>query len=244
MEYNPYGLAALWTQGDIVTKSIAITLLVMSVVSWYVIATRTWQLVRLRRLARTAGDFWHATSFADGLHYLSGGPAENPFRALAEEARGAVDHHRGNQADLHGQIGLNDWLTACLRSAIDEAAERIQSGLPILASIGATAPFVGLLGTVWGIYHALIGIGIAGQAEIGKIAGPVGESLIMTALGLFVAIPAVLGYNALARGNKAVLGKLNRFAQSLHAYFVTGAPVRKSNDRPTPTTVAAASGEH
>jgi biopolymer transport protein ExbB len=232
MEHNPYGIAALWAQGDFLIRTIAVILLAMSVTSWYVIATRALQLVRLRRQARAAADFWHATSFGEGLHVLADGRADNPFRHLAEEAMQAVDHHRGNQADLHGHLSLSDWLTSCLRGAIDEAAERIQAGLPILASIGSTAPFIGLLGTVWGIYHALVSIGVAGQADIGRIAGPVGEALIMTAFGLFVAIPAVLGYNALVRGNKAVLGRLNRFAHSLHAYFVTGAPVRKNGDKP------------
>jgi biopolymer transport protein ExbB len=122
-------------------------------------------------------------------------------------------------------MGVSDWLTRSLRNSIDESTARLQSGLAVLASVGSTAPFVGLFGTVWGIYHALITISSAGQASIDKVAGPIGEALIMTALGLAVAIPAVLGYNALVRGNKSVLMKLNRFAHDLHAYFVTGARV-------------------
>jgi biopolymer transport protein ExbB len=120
---------------------------------------------------------------------------------------------------------VSDWITRTLRNSIDDSTARLQSGLAILASVGSTAPFVGLFGTVWGIYHALVGIGASGVATIDKVAGPVGEALIMTALGLAVAIPAVLGYNALVRGNKGILTKLNRFAHDLHAYFVTGARV-------------------
>jgi len=126
---------------------------------------------------------------------------------------------------LHDSLDVSDWVTRCLRNAMDEFTATLQSGLAILASVGATAPFVGLFGTVWGIYHALLSIGLSGQSTIDKVAGPVGEALIMTALGLAVAIPAVLGYNALVRGNKYILSKLNSFAHDLHAYFVTGARV-------------------
>ena len=231
MPSNPYGLAALLGNGDVVTKTVATLLLLMSIASWYVIVTRSWRVLRLRRAARTAGDFWHAQSYAEGLHLLDGEAEHNPFRHLAEEGRAAVDHHVTNKRDLHGQVNLAEWLIESLRGAIDESSERLQSGLPLLASVGATAPFVGLFGTVWGIYHALVGIGVAGQAEIGQVAGPVGEALIMTACGLAVAIPAVLAYNSLMRANKTLLGKLNRFARQLHAYFLTGAPVARNNGK-------------
>lgn len=146
---------------------------------------------------------------------------------MALEGHSAVNHHTSNKEDLHGQLTLADWLTESLRGAIDESAERMQGGLSILASVGSIAPFVGLFGTVWGIYHALVGIGISGQAGIDKVAGPVGEALIMTAFGLAVAIPAVLGYNTLTRSNKGLIGKLHRFARQLHAYFLTGWPISK-----------------
>jgi biopolymer transport protein ExbB len=129
------------------------------------------------------------------------------------------------QPELHESFDFSDWVTRSLRNSVDDSTARMQSGLAILASAGSTAPFVGLFGTVWGIYHALMAIGMAGQATIDKVAGPIGEALIMTALGLAVAIPAVLGYNALVRANKKVIAKLNRFAHDLHAYFVTGARV-------------------
>lgn len=225
---NPYGIEALWHQGDLVIKGVALLLLLMSIASWYVIAVRSWGLFKLRKPSRNLADFWHAQSFAEGLHILGNSHQHNPFRHLAEEGQAALDHHTNHKTDLHGHLPLADWLTACLRGSIDESAERLQRGLAILASVGSTAPFVGLFGTVWGIYHALVGIGVSGSASIDKVAGPVGEALIMTAFGLAVAIPAVLGYNALTRGNKGILSKLNRFAHQLHAYLITGAPPANS----------------
>jgi len=221
---NPYGIAALWIQGDGVIRAVALLLLLMSIISWYIIATRTWRVMKLRRTARAMGGFWHEHTFNDGMKVIGGKEADNPFTHLALEGQAAVEHHKSNKNDLHGQLSLAEWVTDCLRGAIDDTSERMQSGLYILASVGSTAPFVGLFGTVWGIYHALVGIGVSGQASIDKVAGPVGEALIMTAFGLAVAIPAVLGYNALMRANKGLIGKLNRFARQLHAYFLTGSP--------------------
>lgn len=238
MQHNPYGISSLWLQGDAVTRTIAILLLLMSLVSWHVLLTRAWQLLQLRRQARAAQAFWHAHSFDEGLQALLAQGRDNPFLRLAEEGRHAAEHHRTHQGDLHGHLPLSDWISDCLRSGLDSAAERMQRGLPVLASVGATAPFVGLFGTVWGIYHALTAIGVAGQASIAQVAGPVGEALIMTAFGLAVAIPAVLGFNALARGNRAVVGRLNQFAHNLHAYFVTGAPVLDRHTRPQLVAVA------
>ena len=224
MQDNPYGIEALWAQGDFVIKSVAVILLVMSIATWVVIILRAWRLQQLRKRVHALNDFWHTQSFTEGLHLLGAADHHNHFRRLAEEGQAALEHHQSCKTDLHGSLPLSDWLTNCLRGAIDDSAERMQKGLSILASVGATAPFIGLFGTVWGIYHALINIGTSGQAGIDQVAGPVGEALVMTAFGLGVAIPAVLGYNALVRGNKGVLGKLNRFAHQLHAYFLTGAP--------------------
>jgi len=221
---SQFGLANVWSQGDIVTKSVAVLLLVMSLASWMVIIIKSLDLIKFKKIARAAEDFWHSEDFAAGLTKLGADPT-NPFRQLALEGREATLHHRNTKAHLHDALDVSDWVTRTLRNAIDEFTAKLQSGLAILASVGSTAPFVGLFGTVWGIYHALLSIGAAGQATIDKVAGPIGESLIMTALGLAVAIPAVLGYNALVRGNKGVLQKLNRFAHDLHAYFVTGARV-------------------
>ena len=217
---NDFGLLNLWNQGDLVTKGVALLLLGMSIASWMVIIVKALDLRRYARQSRQIESFWHAADFADGLNKLGTDPA-NPFRALALEGREAAAHHNA-QPQLHDSLDASEWLTRTLRNSIDESTARLQSGLAVLASVGSTAPFVGLFGTVWGIYHALIAISAAGQATIDKVAGPIGEALIMTALGLAVAIPAVLGYNALVRGNKSILQKLNRFAHDLHAYFVTG----------------------
>jgi biopolymer transport protein ExbB len=228
---NPtFGLSQLWSQGDWVTRFVALLLLVMSLASWMVIITKALAIRRAAAQAKAVESFWHGSDLADGLNKL-GSEADNPFRQLAIEGREAAAHHRAQStrtAQLHDTMDISDWITRCLRNSIDESTSRLQSGLAILASVGSTAPFVGLFGTVWGIYHALLAIGMAGQASIDKVAGPIGEALIMTALGLAVAIPAVLGYNALVRGNKGVTAKLNRFAHDLHAYYVTGARVGNS----------------
>lgn len=218
-----FGLMHLWTQGDVVTKAVAVLLLGMSLASWMVIVIKALDLRRYARQSRSIESFWHSADFADGLNKL-GSDAANPYRLLALEGREAAAHHNA-QPQLHDSLDASEWLTRSLRNSIDEATARLQAGLAVLASVGSTAPFIGLFGTVWGIYHALIAISTAGSATIDKVAGPVGEALVMTALGLAVAIPAVLGYNALVRGNKATLSKLNRFAHDLHSYFVTGARV-------------------
>jgi biopolymer transport protein ExbB len=241
--------AQLWTQGDAVSKTVAALLLLMSLASWSVIVFKTLELWRHKRLAQRSEGFWHSSEFGLGLQRL-GSEQANPFFELAIEGREAVAHHRQTTSPnaptalasesrstngqgptplshphLHDTLDLSDWVTRCLRNAIDASSARMQSGLGLLASVGSTAPFVGLFGTVWGIYHALLGIGRSGQASIDQVAGPIGEALVMTALGLAVAIPAVLGYNALVRGQKLVNSKLHRFAHDLHAYFVTGARV-------------------
>ncbi|RYY75602.1 MAG: MotA/TolQ/ExbB proton channel family protein [Gammaproteobacteria bacterium] len=225
---SPYGISSIWLQGDAIIKTVAIILMLMSISSWFVIVLRTWGLLRLRSANHALSDFWHAQSFAEGLHVLGTDRNENPYRHLAEEGQSALDHHQNHKTDLHGNLPLADWLTACLKDSIDHSTDKLQRGLALLASVGSTAPFVGLFGTVWGIYHALVSIGLNGSASIDKIAGPVGEALIMTAFGLIVAIPAVLGYNALNRGNRTITSKLNRFAHQLHAYFLTGAPPASS----------------
>ena len=218
-----FGLAHVWAQGDIVTKSLALLLLAMSLASWMVIITKALDVIQHKRHAQAAKKFWHAEDFNAGLHVLGDDPA-NPFHQLATSGREAAAHRQA-KTHLHESLDVSDWVTRSLRNSIDDTTARLQSGLAVLASVGSTAPFVGLFGTVWGIYHALLGIGSAGQATIDQVAGPVGEALIMTALGLAVAIPAVLGYNALVRGNKAILHQLNSFAHDLHAYFVTGARI-------------------
>jgi biopolymer transport protein ExbB len=223
-----FGLVNVWAQGDGVTRSVLLVLLTMSLASWLVILFRLLDLRRLAAQARATETFWHTKDFAAGVQAL-GTEQDNPFLALALEGQKAAAHLQPSAAnkppELHESFDFSDWVTRSLRNSVDDSTARMQSGLAILASAGSTAPFVGLFGTVWGIYHALMAIGLAGQATIDKVAGPIGEALIMTALGLAVAIPAVLGYNALVRANKKVIAKLNRFAHDLHAYFVTGARV-------------------
>nr|WP_314625396.1 MotA/TolQ/ExbB proton channel family protein [uncultured Noviherbaspirillum sp.] len=220
MEGNPYGLESLWLQGDIVIRSVAVLLLLLSVASWYVIVTKTMQILRYRRASIVAGrQFWDASNVQEGVDGLGN---NNPFADLAKAGVEAMHHHSAHQGHLHDQLSVSDWVTLSLRQSIDESSGKLQAGMAVLASVGSTAPFVGLFGTVWGIYHALVSIGTSGQAGIDKVAGPVGEALIMTALGLAVAIPATFGYNALVRGNKTTLARLNKFGFDLHALFVTG----------------------
>ena len=226
---SQFGLFHVWSQGDWVTRAVFIALIGMSLLSWIVILIKALDVMRAKRLASKVESFWHSTDMAEGLNRL-GASDGNPFRELAIEGREAAAHHRATQAQLHDSLDVSDWISRALRNSIDNTTSKLQAGLAILASIGSTAPFVGLFGTVWGIYHALMSIGAAGQATIDRVAGPIGEALIMTALGLAVAIPAVLGYNALVRGNKHILAKLGRFAHDLHAYYVTGSRV---NSAPT-----------
>ena len=226
------GLVAVWQQGDAVTRAIVLLLLLMSLSTWLVLLHKTMQLLRIRQWAARVDAFWNAADPGSDPATLGTEP-DNPFRRLADQAAWAVRHHGATASQLQDRLNLSDWLQRSLRAGVDDTTTRLQAGLAVLASVGSTAPFVGLFGTVWGIYHALVGIGAAGQATIDQVAGPIGEALIMTALGLAVAIPAVLGYNALVRGNKAVIARLNRLAYDLHAYWVTGARVPRAGNGAT-----------
>lgn len=221
-----YELSHFWHQGDAVMKMVTVLLLLMSIVSWVLIFYKSWRYWQVRAQARSVGDvFWHSKNFAEGLNHLGAHGQSNAFRNLALDGLRAVEHHAESRDDLHGALSITEWLTSCLRRSMDNASMFLQSGLPILASIGSTAPFIGLFGTVWGIYHALLKIGDTGQVGMAQISGPVGEALIMTAFGLAVAIPAVLGYNTLIRQHKFILTQLNNFSHDLHAYFITGSRV-------------------
>lgn len=220
-----FGLDHLWANADGIQRAVAVLLLVMSVASWYVIVLKSWGLARLQRFASAARSaFWQSRSLPEAINAL-GEEQDNPFRALVRAGADCAQHHQHNAQTLGDQMGRGEWIASGLRASIDETASKMQSGMSVLASVSSTAPFVGLFGTVWGIYHALVKIGAEGQASLDKVAGPVGEALIMTALGLAVAIPAALGYNALVRGNKSIMAKLNRFGYDLHAYFLTGSRV-------------------
>ncbi|HET7547457.1 MAG TPA: MotA/TolQ/ExbB proton channel family protein [Usitatibacter sp.] len=228
---NPYGLEALWKGGDFVSRGTLIILVLMSMGSWYIMFVKVYEQSKLFRQARAAqGTFFQAGSVNDGAAQLKDGTA---YRYIADSGIKANQHHTGK---LLEQVDLNTWVTMSIQRAVDNVASRLQDGLAFLATVGSTAPFVGLFGTVWGIYHALTAIGIAGQASIDKVAGPVGEALIMTAFGLAVAVPAVLGYNWLVRRNKVALEQLRAFGADLHMVLISGGV----KPRPAAAPVAAA----
>jgi biopolymer transport protein ExbB len=214
---NPYGLEALWKQGDFVSRGTLITLIIMSIGSWYIGIVKLIEQARVMKDAREANDkFWKAKALKDGVLALR---EDSAFRFIAEEGAIAVQDY---SAMPKQQLDLNAWVAMSLDRATDVINNRLQTGLAFLATVGSTAPFVGLFGTVWGIYHALTAIGIAGQASIDKVAGPVGEALIMTALGLAVAVPAVLGYNWLVRRNRVAMEHVRRFGGSVHMTLLGG----------------------
>jgi biopolymer transport protein ExbB len=214
---NPYGLEALWKQGDFVARGTLVIMIIMSMGSWYIIFTKLFEQRKLLKSARAAGaNFWKSGSVKKGLESLDEGSA---FRFIAEEALKADEHHEGSLVE---QIDRHTWITMSVTRAVENIGSRLQDGLAFLATVGSTAPFVGLFGTVWGIYHALTAIGIAGQASIDKVAGPVGEALIMTAFGLAVAVPAVMGYNWLIRRNKMVMERVRAFSGDLHNVLLSG----------------------
>lgn len=223
---NPYGLDALWKGGDIVAKGTLAILVIMSAGSWFVIFTKLYEQTKLGRQSKKANEtFWSAGGVEQAIATLD--PA-SAFHYIAKSGAEATAHHRG----LLGYIDLNDWIQLSIHRSIENVQSRLQDGLAFLGTVGSTAPFVGLFGTVWGIYHALTAIGIAGQASIDKVAGPVGESLIMTAIGLAVAVPAVLGYNWLVRRNKSALEEVRAFGNELHAVLLGAVAARVSEGAP------------
>tara|TARA_R110002049_G_scaffold17416_2_gene67774 strand:- start:623 stop:1390 length:768 start_codon:yes stop_codon:yes gene_type:complete len=240
---DSFGLAHLWVQSDLVIKLVAFTLVVMSVASWYLIAVRVLRQLRARRQDDAVESFWRAASLDEGLARLSRGAPDSPFEALARQGMAASEHLRRHTAadTLGGTLDGDEFLTRAMRKSIALSTAKLESGLTVLASIGSTAPFVGLFGTVWGIYGALIGISASGSATLDAVAGPVGEALIMTAFGLFVAIPAVLAYNAFNRANRLELSELDAFAHDLHAWFCTGS--RVASGAPTVRDTRSAPGD-
>ena len=215
---NPYGLEALWSQGDFVARGTLIIMIIMSMGSWYIMFTKLWEQHKLFKAANQVadGNFWKAGSVAKGAAALEEGSA---FRFIAESGVKADEHHEGT---LTEQIDRHTWIGMSVQRATENINSRLQDGLAFLATVGSTAPFVGLFGTVWGIYHALTAIGIAGQASIDKVAGPVGEALIMTAFGLAVAVPAVMGYNWMIRRNKSVMERVRAFSADVHNVLLAG----------------------
>ncbi|MBC7434938.1 MAG: MotA/TolQ/ExbB proton channel family protein [Bdellovibrionales bacterium] len=217
---NPYGLRALWEQGDYVAKITLVLLMIMSIGSWYVLISKLIEQARLSGQAKEAQKaFWKADTVRQGADTLH---KQSPFRFIAESALEATRKHDG----LIGQVDLNTWVTQSIERAVATVQSRTQDGLAVLATVGSTAPFVGLFGTVWGIYNALVKIGSSGQASIDKVAGPVGEALIMTAIGLAVAVPAVMGYNWLVRRNKVGMDTVRAFGSDLHTVLLAASARR------------------
>lgn len=237
-----FSLAEFWSHGDDISHFVALILIAMSVLTWTVILIKWIEHGKQKKFSKRVEIFWHSSSFTLGLKAL-GCRTDNVFFMLAHDGIQAVQHlERSTPQDgtlgtlsteiqLHDQLDMSDWVTRALRNSIENSLAKLQTGLTFLASIGSTAPFIGLLGTVWGIYHALARIGTSGQTSIDQVAGPIGEALLMTALGLAVAIPAVLAYNALVRTNKIIASALNRFGYDLHAYLVTGSRVDRKHFR-------------
>ena len=214
---NPFGPQAVW-DGGFVPRATIIILSLMSMGSWYIIITKLIDQSKIMRQSKeTSAKFWKASSIAAGSASLKEG---SPFRFIAETGTKATQHHDGA---LLEQIDLSTWVTMSIQRAVEKVQSRLQDGLSFLATVGSTAPFIGLFGTVWGIYGALTNIGMTGNASIDKVAGPVGEALIMTAFGLFVAVPAVLGYNWLVRRNKTAMEDVRSFSADVHSVLISGA---------------------
>ena len=214
---NPFGIQAVW-EGGIVSRGTLIILAIMSMGSWYIIVTKLLDQMKIFKQSKeTNQKFWKAPSIAAGSAQLTDG---SPFRFIAETGTKATQHHDGA---LLEQIDLSSWVTMQIQRAVDKVQSRLTDGLSFLATVGSTSPFIGLFGTVWGIYNALTNIGMTGNASIDKVAGPVGEALIMTAFGLFVAVPAVLGYNWLVRRNKTAMEDVRSFSADVHSVLISGA---------------------
>jgi biopolymer transport protein ExbB len=218
---NPYGLKAMWQHGDAVAKGVLILLVIMSMGTWYIMFTKFYEQSKLLRDAKkTNQKFWEAPSVQQGIDGLK---KDGAFHFIATQGSEATKHHGG----LLQHVDLNSWVTMSIQRAIENVQNRLQDGLAFLATVGSTAPFIGLFGTVWGILNALTAIGVAGQASIDKVAGPVGEALIMTAIGLAVAVPAVLGYNWLVRRNKRAMEQVRAFGLDLHSVLM-GSTAKKA----------------
>lgn len=213
---SQFGLKELWEQGDVIARGTLIILVIMSAATWYVLVTKLIQQQSLLSQAKATRKFWDSKDLSEGLKAYKEGSA---FRAVAEEGILAAKHHAARTGE---KVDLSDWVAHQLQRTVEQVSGQLQTGLSTLATVGSCSPFVGLFGTVWGIYNALIAIGITGQASIDKVAGPVGEALIMTAIGLGVAVPAVLAYNWLVRRNKVIVESLRKFAGDIHANLAMG----------------------
>jgi biopolymer transport protein ExbB len=230
------GLVHFWQQGDLVTHATAILLLLLSIGSWALIVGRFARQLRINLACDRAPEaFWQARNLNDALAAIDAADRTGLFAGMARAGAHARDSY-DSESGLGAGVSLSEALTRSLRNRMLAAQASLETGLTFLASVGSTAPFIGLFGTVWGIYHALIALSGSTSVVLDKVAGPVGEALIMTAAGLFVAIPAVLAYNALTRANRLVMAQLDGFAHDLHAWFATGARRPASADSSATTT--------
>ncbi|NYT86769.1 MotA/TolQ/ExbB proton channel family protein [Pollutimonas harenae] len=239
------GMLHFISQSDIVGKTLFGILVLMSVVSWYLICVKSFMNMRVQlRSNKFLREFWAASSLEQVENEIATHGASEPFAHLASHAIHARNHHAKYGAlKLEEKGSTSAFITRTIRKVIDEETARLENGLTVLASIGSTAPFVGLFGTVWGVYHALIGIGLSDGVTVNRIAGPVGEALIMTGLGLAVAIPAVLAYNGFVRGNRVYLARLDAFAHDLFTFLSTGQQVHESSGKARRVTIATSKGE-
>jgi biopolymer transport protein ExbB len=221
------GFANLLGQADAVAIAVLLLLLLMAVFSWYYIITKALRAVAIRGLSdKVVNGFWDANTVPEGVTFLEQQRKSEPFSKIGLDCLNAAQHHQRHTGGKLGEsMSSSEFVERALRRAIARETGKLETGLTFLATVGSTAPFVGLFGTVWGIYHALIRIGVSGEASLDAVAAPVGEALIMTALGLAVAVPAVLGYNFLVRSNRVVIGSFDSFAHDLHQYLTTGARV-------------------
>ncbi|MEW5756272.1 MAG: MotA/TolQ/ExbB proton channel family protein [Pseudomonadota bacterium] len=218
------GFAHFLSQLDLVGQFLLAVLTVMSIATWYLIAVKSLRQWRMKRSGRAFLDhFWEAGSLDEVARHLAERGVRDPFSHLTHHGLRAAEQYRNRSGNRLVEAGSADeFLTRALRRAIEQDTARLEYGLTVLASAAAAAPFVGLFGTVWGIYHALVNIGMSGQSGLDQVAGPVGEALLMTALGLAVAIPAVLAYNAFTRHNRLLLAEVDGFAHDLFAFMATG----------------------
>jgi biopolymer transport protein ExbB len=236
---NSLGFAHFLTQTDTLGQTVLLLLLGLSIASWYLIVTKALEnYLAGRRADAFLKQFWAADSLQDVSTALRQQPVDNAFAKLAHEALEAAHNHRGGMQKLAAAGGLGEFLTRLLRNGIDQEATRMEQGLTVMASAGSTAPYIGLFGTVWGIYRALINIGLSGQGTLDKVSGPVGEALIMTAVGLAVAIPAVLAYNAFTRRNRVWLARLDAFAHDLYTVITVGEKANSSAGEVSPPHTA------
>ena len=221
------GFSHMIQNQDFVSRAVLIFLVIMSVGAWwYTIVNLIKNLVIRSRADRVIRTFWDTANAQDAIRFMEEQKANEPFSKIALDCAQAAAHHQRHEGSrLVEALNRSEFIDRALRQAVTRESANLENGLTWLATVGATAPFVGLLGTVWGIYHALLSIGESGSSSIDAVAGPVGEALIMTALGLGVAIPAVLAYNYFVRVNRDTYAKFDTFAHDLHDFFATGSRV-------------------